>query len=110
MIHHRFEWHPKVKSRPRFGGNAYTDRATREAEAAIRRQWPEDLPPLEDYLSMVTRFTDRFIDVYLDAHDAPTTKGKRGDLDNYQKLVQDALNGKAYVDDRQIVHLEASWR
>lgn len=110
MIHHRFEWTPKVKSRPRFGGNAYTDKTTREAEAALRRQWPEDIPPLEDYLSMRTTFTDRFIDVFLDVVEAPTTKGKRGDLDNYLKLVQDSLNGVAYVDDKQITHLEARWR
>lgn len=32
---------------------------------------------------------------------------KTGDLDNFQKLLLDALNGIAYNDDRQIVELHA---
>ena len=32
---------------------------------------------------------------------------KHGDLDNYAKTVQDALNGLAYADDRQITALHA---
>lgn len=31
----------------------------------------------------------------------------RGDLDNYTKLIADALNGVAWIDDRQVVKLTA---
>jgi Holliday junction resolvase RusA-like endonuclease len=33
---------------------------------------------------------------------------KRGDLDNQIKVMLDALKGYAYVDDSQVVHLEAT--
>lgn len=36
------------------------------------------------------------------------TGKRRGDIDNLVKTVLDALNGVAYVDDRQVVHLQAA--
>lgn len=42
--------------------------------------------------------------VILDFYLAP---GSRGDLDNYCKAALDGLNGVAFVDDRQVTHLEA---
>ncbi len=33
-------------------------------------------------------------------------KGVTGDIDNYQKAIQDALNGIAYNDDRQVHKIE----
>ena len=37
----------------------------------------------------------------------PSGLKTRGDLDNYVKTVADGLNGVAWYDDRQVVHLEA---
>jgi len=34
----------------------------------------------------------------------------KGDLDNYCKFVLDCLQGSAYVDDRQVVYIEATKR
>lgn len=36
------------------------------------------------------------------------TGQRRGDIDNLVKTVLDALNGVAYVDDRQVLHLQAA--
>lgn len=36
------------------------------------------------------------------------TSPLRGDIDNYVKTVMDALNGKAYADDRQVQKLRAA--
>lgn len=103
-------WSPKTKARPRFGGNVYTDPKTRAAEAALAAQWPELWTPIEGPISVTTKFTDKKVHLWVTECEAPTTPGKRGDLDNYQKLIWDAMNGLAWVDDKQIVRTEAQWR
>lgn len=90
---------PVVKERPRvFGRHAVTPRKTMDAETAIRAAWmgkyPTLAPIVQDvHLWVVFYMPDR----------------KRRDVDNLAKLVQDALNGLAYEDDSQIVHLDV-WK
>jgi Holliday junction resolvase RusA-like endonuclease len=94
MIEFEIAGEPKTKGRPRFSkhGHAYTPKATREAEAFIAEAWLNSGGRvLEGFLSMECIF---FVG----------TKRVK-DLDNMCKLVQDALNGKAFADDSQIVRL-----
>lgn len=86
---------PKPKARPRvYQGHAMTPDATKNAEgrvyAEFRRKYP-DMPPLEDELIVKADFW--------------TSRRGRPDVDNLLKLVLDALNGCAWVDDDQIVDL-----
>jgi Holliday junction resolvase RusA-like endonuclease len=100
-------WKPKVKDRPRWAnGRMYTPKATQDAEKAIADQWRElELPTFDDLLAVEFDFTNENIFVRLfEAADYENRK-LRGDVDNYLKLAGDALNGVAYVDDRQIVRL-----
>lgn len=95
---------PEPKGRPRIarGGFAYTPAKTRKAEAAIALvlktlcQIPCDTPcalelelRVERPLKPSNPFPYRF------------------DLDNAVKLVSDAANGILFIDDRQIVEIQA---
>lgn len=85
---------PVPKERPRFNGRiAYTPKKTRDAEDWIRAHCNR-LPCLTGPLKLRIAFFRK------DAQPC--------DLDNLAKLVQDALNGRAFKDDRQIVVLAAS--
>jgi len=84
---------PKSKGRPRFTrqGHAYTPKTTRNAERTVVDLFELACPMWEPTLEKV-RLT---VDVYY--------KGKAvGDGDNVYKLVADALQGWAYVNDRQV--------
>ena len=88
---------PVPKGRPRFGkGRAYTPRETMLAERAIAMSFraTSRAKPLTGKVGLEVEFW------YGD--------GRHGDLDNLVKTVSDALNGVAWVDDRQIVQLRAS--
>ena len=89
---------PKPKGRPRFTkkGRAYTPQATRDAERHIIDLFELACPLWEPTIEDV-RLT-------LDVH---FQYGRVADLDNVVKLIQDALNGYAYRDDRQIRELVA---
>lgn len=101
------------KDRPRFTGQGrtYTTKKTRDAEKAIREAFvaaeidahgscPEPDDPRESY------------SVYIETHRVlPKSRPKKTlleldtykpDADNIAKLVCDALNGVAYVDDSQV--------
>lgn len=102
---------PVAKGRPRMGrgGRVYTPDSTRQAERRIARAWWA--PPIE---------ADTPVQVIIEAHmkrpaahykknGELTALGKRlpvpmkrPDLDNVVKLVLDALNTVAYVDDAQV--------
>lgn len=100
---------PRSKGRPRLGrrGRVFTPIATHEAETRIADQWREANGP---------HFTGA-IAVEIDLHPKETTitiseseypeSRLRGDIDNYIKLIMDALNGVAWDDDRQVVWLYA---
>jgi crossover junction endodeoxyribonuclease RusA len=85
---------PKTKGRPRFSkhGHAYTPKATREAEKVVADAWATSGgQQLNGPVVMECAFY------------VGTKRVK--DLDNMIKLVQDALNGRAFEDDSQIVRL-----
>lgn len=83
---------PKSKSRPRHGkGRTYSDPDMVAAEAKVAAYFRQKLPgwrPRPDMIHMTCTF------VVGSRHNR--------DLDNLVKLVRDALNGVAYIDDRQI--------
>ena len=105
---------PVAKARPRVtmrGGKprAYTPKKTADFEAMIRDHW-RGFPIMEGplHLSIVC---------YLEIPQSWSKKKKtqaehgeieptsRPDIDNYAKLVMDALNGIAYNDDSQVVRM-----
>lgn len=86
---------PIPKARPRVvNGHAYTPRETRQAEQDIRTAAK---------LSGVRRLSG---DIKLSVA-FYRSSAHACDVDNLAKLVQDALNGIAYEDDRQIICLSA---
>lgn len=102
-------WTPRVKARPRTmfiqgGYRTYTPHETRAAERALRQQWvgkPTEGPVMVG----LTMFDDHIEVTVIPSLDCTSRKLKRGDIDNYSKLIMDALNGRAWTDDRQIVAL-----
>lgn len=88
---------PVPKGRPRvYHGHGVTPERTRIAESRIRADWHTKHPDAQP-LNCPVRVDLEF------------WKSKRGrpDLDNLVKLVTDALNGLAYMDDSQIKQLQA---
>jgi crossover junction endodeoxyribonuclease RusA len=89
---------PISKGRPRVvGSNTYTPARTRVHEKRIKMAWQAHhghaiTHPLPKQLDLTVIFRC-------------ATK-RRTDIDNLLKTVMDALNGAAYSDDSQIVHLE----
>ena len=92
-IYLNIDGEPRPKGRPRFTikGRAYTPAETRVEEQRIRNAFLEKYSGTQPYTEPLM--------VYIDFYMA---KRGRPDLDNLIKLVTDALNGKAYVDDAQI--------
>jgi len=110
---------PKPKGRPRFTrkGHAYTPQATRDAEneiASYVRLNVNGSPlegalrvDLEIMLPVPTSWGDKKYGQAVTCQIWPTV---RGDLDNYGKLVGDALNGILWKDDSQIVQMSLTKR
>jgi Holliday junction resolvase RusA-like endonuclease len=107
LLHEQeFAWKPKVKSRPAVNTKtrrAYTPKATREAERSLADQY--DGPLLEGFLRVEYVFENERIVMRVFEADDYVNRKLRGDVDNYQKLANDALNKVAWKDDRQIVDL-----
>lgn len=108
---------PRGKGRPRFvkaTGRTYTDKQTTEAEGDVVGAWARageqrcpDGPLKLELMAVLERPKGHWKqDGTLSAQGLrsgwPT---KKPDWDNLGKLVADALNGKAYRDDAQIVHV-----
>lgn len=100
-----FNIKPVPKGRPRTTakGWTYTPRASQEFEEEIRKQLNGVSPdiPFECRLAYEMRFYDDWIEVHI----WETLKDKpnklRGDLDNYEKAVLDALQGIVFKNDSQ---------
>ena len=98
------------KGRPRFarGGHAYTPKATRDYERAIREAFenaPERPPePFSGPIAVcimtyrqLPKSTPKSVTSEPDTH--------KPDVDNVAKIVLDALNGVAWLDDAQVTSL-----
>lgn len=102
---------PRVKERPRLGrrGRVFTPERTTLAEEAIAKAWRRKFPrrkPFEGPVRLEVDFDKHGQWITVTPIDTPTVL--RGDLDNYVKLVSDALNGVAYLDDRQVSEIRCS--
>lgn len=105
----------KAKQRPRLGrgGNAYTPRETKRAEARVAEAYRSlvgDVEPAPGYvpvkLEIVVR---RRLPKRVPKRVVARRDLGKPDLDNVTKLVKDALNGVAWEDDCQVVD-EHAWR
>ena len=96
---------PVAKGRPRLGnGRAFTPAKTRLAEAEIRKQIEaQPHPTYEGPVGVILKF-------YLPRPKKPKhlLPIVRPDLDNYAKLVLDAVNGILWEDDSQVVGLKCA--
>jgi Holliday junction resolvase RusA-like endonuclease len=109
------EGKPQGKDRARSGRHGfYTPKATKLAEANIIAAWTEaGCPRLEGPIHLglslvVTRAQDHYLrSGELSAKGArlPYPTGRKPDLDNALKLACDALNGRLYRDDVDIVEM-----
>lgn len=104
-------WKPHAKQRPRAGRNGvvYTPKATKDAERAIREaytaQVPDGYEPTDQPIAVTIGLSDNQFTLDVNEVEPHTQRKLRGDIDNYAKTILDALNGVAWVDDRQITHL-----
>ncbi|MBT98452.1 MAG: hypothetical protein CL902_07485 [Dehalococcoidia bacterium] len=94
---------PRVKGRPRFArGRTYTPKSTTDAEQIIAEAYRG--PKFEGPVSLSCVFQKDKILISLTPLEVERSP-LRGDVSNYLKLVEDALNGLAYDDDRQVHRL-----
>lgn len=110
----------KSKARPRMSknGHVYTDKATAQYERYIKQAWIDAHSPCKPFSGpLVVTLSFRYQrpkSHYLRGvlrDTAPVHYVQTPDLDNIEKAVLDALNGVAYVDDKQIIRkfTEKSW-
>ena len=102
---------PKAKERPRHKGNiAYTPKATKEYEEAVRYYYERDCgaPPTSKPVMLTLCFNFAVPKSVNAATRQKMLTGEypypaRPDLDNVEKAIMDALNKVAFADDAQIV-------
>lgn len=112
---------PKGKGRPKFvkaTGRAYTPAGTVDAEGDVVGAWAragevtlEDAPFKLELMAVLTRPQGHW---RKDGSLNKTGLGsywptKKPDLDNIQKLILDALQSKAFSDDKNMVH-SVTWK
>jgi crossover junction endodeoxyribonuclease RusA len=101
-----------TKGRPRLGRRrrVFTPEATAVFEAAIAQAWSErfpDVEPLTGPLGMQAVIMSNHIQVTVwELEESHRPKYIQGDCDNYFKSLADGLNGVAYLDDKQLHHIE----
>ncbi len=99
---------PRSKGRPRVlpNGRTYTPRATVKAEKVISDAWEfAGFPKLDGPLKVAIEFDKN--GMLITVQEVQHNSSLRADIDNLAKTVLDALNGIAYGDDKQVVHLDA---
>lgn len=87
---------PKARARV-VRGHTFTPERTKTGEARVAERFKVNYPhmrPFADPVSVRLNF-------YLKGNPI-------GDWDNFAKLVCDALNGKAWLDDRQVIHADVA--
>lgn len=105
------EMKPKVKGRPRVTKRGtYTPKNTVEYEKAVAEAWAEVWPhPVDCPVGVDIEIGSNYIDIEVyELVEARRPKGLRGDIDNYQKAILDALNKVAFEDDA-LVHEAFVW-
>lgn len=108
MLNVKIPWKPHAKQRPRMTktGHAYTPKATKEAEAAIAEAFLKEVPkgyePYDGPIMVRLVLSDHEVEIVIEEHPEHSHRKLKGDIDNYIKTIADALNGVAWVDDKQI--------
>jgi crossover junction endodeoxyribonuclease RusA len=100
---------PKPKERPRAGrnGRIYTPKTTLDAQAELAASY--DGPLFEGPVGIGMNFYPDRTHVLI--WDWPWgVSPLRGDIDNYAKLPLDALEGVAFLNDRQVMSIYAEKR
>lgn len=100
---------PRGKGRPRFSkrGTVYTDSTTKNAERCMRQAYQAaSTGEAWDGEVHVTVYSQRRVPKSLAKRDDGKPDLSRPDADNIGKLVMDALNGVAFIDDRQVTMLK----
>jgi Holliday junction resolvase RusA-like endonuclease len=109
MIHVVIPWKKHAKQRPRSGrGHTYTPTVTKQAEKIIRENYVAAIgerEPLEGPLRVEVTMSKDQLDIWIVPIAERDNNSLNGDIDNYAKTVLDALNGVAWVDDKQIDRL-----
>jgi Holliday junction resolvase RusA-like endonuclease len=83
----------------------YTPNKTVLAEKLIASLW--DGPKYEGDVAIHIAVTKEGTAVTITPVDHEKKTSLRGDLDNYVKTVMDGLNGVAWVDDKQVIDIQA---
>jgi Holliday junction resolvase RusA-like endonuclease len=113
QIHFRVEGRPRGKGRPRFNrktGTAITPKGTAEAERAVAkacRLAMGSAPIMTGTVELTIEAVFRVPSSWPNARRAAALAGEieytgKPDRDNIEKLVMDALNDVAYIDDAQV--------
>ena len=110
------KWKAVPKGRPRVGRHSvYTPKRTREFEAKVKAAAKTvDRAPYTCPVKVEVYVCEPIPQTYKGFKRAAALEGlinpPVGDLDNKVKAITDALNGKAYLDDKQIVDIRATKR
>jgi crossover junction endodeoxyribonuclease RusA len=98
---------PRTNERARHGaGRTYTPAKTRLARSEVTQAFQDAAPHWKPWEGPVTLSLDvAHATAEKDCWEGRFCK-RKPDLDNVAKLIADALNGVAYLDDAQIVHME----
>lgn len=101
------------KGRPRLGRRrrAYTPDRTVQFESEFARLWSEQNPDHEPYdgpVGLQVIIGSHHVEVTVwELEESHRPKYIQGDVDNMVKSISDSLNGVAYLDDKQVHHLQA---
>lgn len=108
---------PVGKGRPRYtrSGHTYTPKKTRDYESIVQAEYRRqvgNLPPftgsVEIYITAykkIAKSLPKYKKKRLTETLTPCTK--KPDIDNILKIIMDALNGLAYLDDKQVTNAGA---